>query len=139
VRTRSIYLPIIRNELPTILEVFDFADPDVPVGQRDSTTVSTQALFLMNSAFANRHARLTAERLLVQSPDDAQRLKWLFLRAFSRQPTLPEIRLTQQFLKDFSARLATLPTEHRPQNVELEAWSAVCLAVFCSHEFRYIE
>ncbi|MFQ3593884.1 MAG: DUF1549 domain-containing protein, partial [Gemmataceae bacterium] len=37
-RTRSVYLPVIRNGLPGIFEVFDFADPDVAIGRRDTTT-----------------------------------------------------------------------------------------------------
>lgn len=36
---RSIYLPIIRNELPATLTVFDFADPDLVVGKRPVTNV----------------------------------------------------------------------------------------------------
>ncbi|MBA2224897.1 DUF1553 domain-containing protein [Thermogemmata fonticola] len=139
IRTRSVYLPIIRNELPPILEVFDFADPDVPVGQRDATTVSTQALFLMNSTFANRQARLAAARLCAETQDDRQRLERLFLLAFGRKPTPQEIQRTLDFLQEFTLKLQTLPSERQPKDLRLEAWAAVCLSVFASHEFRYVE
>lgn len=138
-RTRSVYLPIIRNELPAILEVFDFADPDVPAGQRDATTVSTQALFLMNSNFVNHQARLAAARLLAEPGDDVRRLERLFLLAFGRRPTEFEVQLTSQFLQDFPLRLQTLPSGQRPKDLRLEAWAAVCLSAFGSHEFRYLE
>ncbi|HVL12963.1 MAG TPA: DUF1553 domain-containing protein, partial [Gemmata sp.] len=64
---RAVYLPVIRNDLTPLFEVFDFADPDVADGQRDATTVSTQALYLMNSTFTNTHARLAAERLTAEA------------------------------------------------------------------------
>ena len=48
---RSVYLPIVRNVLPEILQAFDFAEPSILVGQRDVTNVPTQALYLMNSEF----------------------------------------------------------------------------------------
>jgi cytochrome c553 len=139
IRTRSVYLPIIRNELPPILEVFDFADPDVPVGHRDATTVSTQALFLMNSTFANRHARLAATRLMAEAGNDEQRLERLFLLAYGRKPTSRELQLTLNFLQEFSQKLQSLPKERQPKDTQLEAWTAVCLSVFASHEFRYVE
>ena len=34
---RSIYLPVLRNELPPLFETFDFADPDVSTGKRTWT------------------------------------------------------------------------------------------------------
>ena len=34
---RSVYLPVVRNDLPQLFEVFDFADPEVTVGRRDAT------------------------------------------------------------------------------------------------------
>ena len=139
IRTRSVYLPIIRNELPPILEVFDFADPDVPVGHRDATTVSTQALFLMNSALVNRQARLTASRLMAEVESNEKRLERLFLRAYGRKPTTRETQLTQDFLRAFTRQLQALPSERQPKDIQLEAWTAVCLSVFASLEFRYLE
>ncbi len=137
--TRAVYLPIIRNELPPILEVFDFADPDVATGRRDTTTVSTQALFLMNSGFANAQARAAARRLLSEAADDARRLELLFLRAYGRRPTPRETTTAQNFLREFAQLLQRQPPEARPNDPLLEGWTAICLSVFGSHEFRFIE
>ncbi|MEZ0258659.1 MAG: DUF1549 domain-containing protein, partial [Chthoniobacter sp.] len=46
---RSVYLPIARELLPDALAVFDFAEPGFVSGQRETTTVPSQALFLLNS------------------------------------------------------------------------------------------
>ncbi|MCS6850199.1 MAG: DUF1553 domain-containing protein, partial [Gemmataceae bacterium] len=87
---RSVYLPIIRNELPKVFEVFDFADADVSTGRRDTTTVPTQALYLLNSPFVLAQAQQTARRLLALPTDDAGRLTDLYRRALGRRPSAPE-------------------------------------------------
>src|SRR5262249_3527251 len=61
---RSVYLPVFRNRTPELLEVFDFADPNVCMGRRNVSTVAPQALYLMNSPFVADQARATAQRVL---------------------------------------------------------------------------
>ncbi len=56
-----------RGFVPEALQVFDMADPNLIVGQRDVTTVPTQALYLMNNPFVLRQAELMARRVLEQS------------------------------------------------------------------------
>src|SRR5690606_331124 len=46
---RSLYLPVIRNNLYDGFSLFDYTAADVPNGDRETSTVATQALFLMNS------------------------------------------------------------------------------------------
>jgi len=136
---RAVYLPVIRNDVPTLFEVFDFADPDVSDGQRDTTTVPTQALYLMNSTFVNTQAKATAERLMLESKDDAKRVELLFRRALGRTPSKPEIEATVKFLADYQKRIDSLGTGQKPKNPELAAWQAVCLSVFGCNEFRFVE
>ena len=136
---RAVYLPVIRNDVPTLFEVFDFADPDVSDGLRDSTTVSTQALYLMNSTFTNTHAKFAAERLMAESKDDAKRFELLLRRALGRAPTKAETEKAMKFLADYQKTIETLGTGQRPKNPELAAWSAVCLSVFGCNEFRFVE
>jgi len=136
---RAVYLPVIRNDLPTLFEVFDFADPDVADGQRDATTVSTQALYLMNSTFVNTHAKLAAERLIAETPDNAKRLELLFRRALGRSPTKAETIAAMTFVVDYKKTIDSLGTGQKPKNPDLAAWSAVCLSVFGCSEFRYVQ
>jgi len=144
---RSVYLPVIRNELPQFFEVFDFADPDVTVGRRDATTVPTQALFMMNSRFVMEQARETAIRLLGErskvrasgsakaDASDLERLRTLYRLALGRTPTSKETRAALQFLKDY--RQGAAPKDRN--DAELGAWTGFCLAMFGCTEFRFVE
>ena len=133
---RSVYLPVIRNDLPKIFEVFDFADPDVTTGYRDTTTVPTQALFLMNSPFAMDQAQHMAKRLLAL-PDDNARLTELYRSALSRAPSAKETERGLKALANFKELFAN--KTKAKTNPEAEAWAAVSLAVFSCTEFRFIE
>ena len=97
---RSVYLPIIRNELPASLTVFDFADPDLVVGKRPVTNVPAQALLLMNSPFVMNCAEQTAKQLLAA---EALTSKQLIVRTYqvtlSREPTTSEVERAIAFLK----------------------------------------
>ena len=46
---RTIYLPVVRNDLPAIFQLFDFGDALSVNGRRSTTNVAPQALFMMNS------------------------------------------------------------------------------------------
>ena len=45
---RSVYLPVMRSDVYAVFQAFDFADPSTASGERATTTVAPQALFLMN-------------------------------------------------------------------------------------------
>jgi hypothetical protein len=61
---RSVYLPVIRNDLPEIFEVFDFADPHAATGARPKTTAATQGLFILNDEMVMDAAKAMAQRLI---------------------------------------------------------------------------
>ena len=64
---RSIYLPLLRGVTPEALEAFDPVEQTLVTGQRETTTVPTQALFLLNSAFVRQQSLALAESLLAKS------------------------------------------------------------------------
>jgi hypothetical protein len=66
---RSVYLPMIRNDLPELFGVFDFADPHAATGMRPETMVATQGLFLLNDESVMAAAEATARRLLADYPE----------------------------------------------------------------------
>jgi Protein of unknown function (DUF1553)/Protein of unknown function (DUF1549)/Planctomycete cytochrome C len=131
---RSVYLPVLRNELPQVFEVFDFADPDVSTGKRDETTVPTQALFLMNSPFVMEQSRETAKRLL-KLPTDEARVKDLYLRALGREPATDEIDTAVRFVRSFLEKAEP----KGKADPSIDAWAGVCRAVFGCTEFRFVE
>ena len=92
-KVRSIYLPVIRGNLPDMLQVFDAADPSLIVGKRDVTTVPTQALFMMNNPFVLEQSNEMAKRILAEKDrDQATRIELAFRYALSRLATPPERR-----------------------------------------------
>ncbi len=134
---RSVYLPVIRNNLYDVFQLFDAPDASVPNGDRPTTTVPTQALFFMNSRLATDAADVLAEQLLAQTnlTDDA-RVRSLFVLTYGRAPTSKELeRLTTAvatFEKDFTADVADMVKRRR------KAWSAVCQTVLASNEFIHL-
>src|SRR5690606_35885545 len=63
IRRRSLYVPVIRNHLYDVFQLFDYTDADVINGDRDSSTIAPQALFLMNSELVAQATTALAERL----------------------------------------------------------------------------
>src|SRR5258708_19369170 len=48
---RTVYLPLRRSNLPSVLTLFDFGDATTPGEGRSHTNVAPQALYMMNSEF----------------------------------------------------------------------------------------
>ena len=137
---RSIYLPIVRGNLPEMLQLFDFADPNSLVGQRDQTTVPSQALFLMNSAAMIDFSRKTANRLLEdKSLDHAQRLNRLYELALSRKATKTEQAAVFTFLAGDQGLVQISKDTLSETEQQRGAWLSVCQALLASSEFRHIK
>lgn len=106
-RARSIYLPLLRTLVPTSLEVFDFADQGLVTGSRDSTTVPTQALYLLNDEFVRRNALTMAESLLAsQDLDDRGRIESAYLATVGRTPSATEVARAEYYLADYQVHAA---------------------------------
>tara|TARA_B100001123_G_C15328616_1_gene1030429 strand:+ start:422 stop:3742 length:3321 start_codon:yes stop_codon:yes gene_type:complete len=134
---RSVYLPVVRSALYDLFQAFDFADPSYLSGQRQTTTVAPQALFLMNSQLVAEQMRLMAQRLMEENEGDLQKVEALFETALGRLPDSPErdesldyIRRYEQAARD---RGADGPT------ARLQAWQSLCRAVVSANEFIYVE
>jgi hypothetical protein len=96
---RSIYGFVDRSDVADVLINFDFANPDLPTGRRQDTTVPQQALFLMNSPLVVEQAkRLVALADFHQCEDDEARIQFLYERIYQRPPTPEEIRLGSDFV-----------------------------------------
>ena len=107
-RGRSVYLPLLRTLVPTSLEVFDFADQGLVTGSRETTTVPTQALYLLNDAFVRRNSLTLAESLLGKpNIDDRSRIEQAYLATLGRSPGTSELERAQFYLADYEAQAAT--------------------------------
>jgi hypothetical protein len=132
---RSIYLPIIRDNLPEAMSLFDAADPALIISDRPQTTVPSQGLYLLNNAFVMRAADAAAEKLLKAHDTEATRIRAAFVRFYSRPPTAREQAGAEKFLKAYRAQ----QTKDRVSTArqERETWSAFCQALFASAGFQY--
>ena len=97
-RRRTIYGYVNRNDLPEVLNHFDFANPDMTTGKRYETTVPQQALFLMNSPLVVEQARNLVSRPDFKSlADDSARIQLLYDLIYQRLPRPEEIKLGLEF------------------------------------------
>ena len=127
-RRRTVYLPVFRNALPEILEVFDFADPSMVTGRRNVSTVSPQALLLLNHPFVIEQSRASARRMLADADlDDAARLTRIYRLALGRLPTERERTIGLTFL-------ASGPEWPAPRE---EMWAMLIQSLFGTVDFRY--
>jgi hypothetical protein len=117
---RTLYLPIIRSGPQPgpaeIRNVFDFTQPAEFSGQRPTTAVPTQALYLMNSPDVKKHAENLARLVESQSNELTNPVENLWLRVFNRPITSEERREAIAF-------------------VSRDGWVELCRAVLAANEF----
>jgi hypothetical protein len=136
---RSLYLPVIRNDLPAILTVFDFADPDMVTGKRAVTNVPAQALLMLNSPFVAGCAESLAEELFKALPDASpgERANWVYLRTLGRFATPDEVTLATEFVAATSTSAVDDNSDAAPL-VITAGWKQLIHSIFASSEFRMI-
>jgi hypothetical protein len=122
---RSVYMPLFRNNLMDVMEVFDLANPNAPAGRRAISTLPTQALYLMNSPFVIKQAAAAAKNLSGNQPLD-EKLTALYASTLSRAPTPRERELSHSFLM----RNGPEPT--------LADWTQVQHTLYATLDFRYL-
>lgn len=135
---RSVYLPVIRNNLYDAFSLFDYTTADVTNGDRQTSTVAPQALFMLNSDLLLESAQSLAERLMREvSDDDAGRLNRMFELALGRLPSEQEASRLQRFIDDFTASTAT-DDPQATVATQTNAWVAACQSLLACNEFIYV-
>jgi hypothetical protein len=136
VKYRSVYLPIVRDGLPESLALFDPADPNLVTGDRESTNVPGQALYMMNNPFVVGQGEVMARRLIEEAETSGERLSLAFKLTYGRLPSSAEIEQAKSFLWNF------ISVAQRKGRVREEAGilalSSFCQGLLCSAEFRYL-
>ena len=134
---RSIYLPVIRNHIHDAFWLFDCTDGAVPNGDRGTSTVASQALFLLNADFELDCAAALAGRIVAAAPaDTATRTTILWRRVLGRSPHAEETRLVADSVRSIAEALAAegCPEAER----ETRAWTAVAQALLAGNEFLFV-
>jgi len=140
---RSIYVRVRRSQPLDMLQAFDAPVMETNCECRSVSTVSTQALMLMNGDFALQHSAKLAERAARGTgPNDtpAGQIKRAWQLALCRPPTSDELQIAQNFLQKQIAYLSE-QTDQLLENVsaEQQAMTNLCQALMSSNEFLYID
>ncbi len=126
---RSIYLPIVRDEEPRSMEVFDLADTSAVTGQREASNSANQALYMMNNRFVIQQSDVFARRIAKKSSRPSEQIELAFQLAYGRPPTSGEHSAATAFVKSFSSSTSS---NHK-------TLSALCQSLFASAEFRFVD
>jgi hypothetical protein len=127
---RSVYVPVFRNSLPEIFELFDFANVSMVTGKRDVSTVAPQALYFMNHPFPQGRAEVTAKRFLKEDfGDDTACLKEVFLAVVGRTPSDEELQVCLSFLQE---------SDEIHDEERLRTWTELIKILFSTVDFRYL-
>ena len=121
---RAVYLPVLRDQLPDVLKLFDFAEPSLVTGSRDATNVPPQALYLMNSDFVRARAEGLARRISTEADTPGAQIKRAYELCFNRLPDDEETRLVNGYFEGVDA------TSREPRLI------AFCQALLASADFR---
>jgi Protein of unknown function (DUF1553)/Protein of unknown function (DUF1549)/Planctomycete cytochrome C len=134
-RRRTIYGFIDRQNLPGLFRTFDLASPDATNPQRYLTTVPQQALFLLNSPFAQEQAKALVRRPeIADETDTATKIQNLYHLAYGRIPDVEEARLGAQFLADGGQ--PAQPAANSAAMTPLERYAQVLLL---ANEFMFVD
>ncbi len=98
---RALYLPVIRNHLYELFQQFDYPDPSMPTGLRNSSVVAPQALLMLNSELLSRAAEALAARF---DTEDAS-LAALYETLYNRPPQPRDLDRCRDFVRTYDAAL----------------------------------
>jgi hypothetical protein len=130
---RTIYLPVVRSSEQRgpgdVLNFFDFAQPGRFAGERPTTAVPSQSLFLLNGPLLNEAARKLADIILANAMlvTDDNRVLAIYLRVLERTPDLEDMQAARTFLAS-EPEIADKPA-HR--------WQRLIHALLASNEFLF--
>ena len=127
---RSVYLPIVRDQTPRSLDVFDFADANTVTGVREASNTANQALYMMNNPFVIRQSNGFADRIKSSSGSVNDQINLMFVLAYGRPPTSGERRATESLVRSYGGQTRSMTSS---------TLSVLCQSLFASAEFRYID
>jgi cytochrome c553 len=140
---RSIYLTVLRDQTNSVLRIFDFANPNAVTGRREETTTPAQALFLLNHPLLQSLAEAWSLRLSSTHESQTAQISTAYRQAFARDPSIEEIRNSEDFIEKMRAS----ERGSRTENQEIEsagkrnnrALTTFCHALLVSAEFRILQ
>jgi hypothetical protein len=134
---RSVYQLMLRSAMPPELTAFNLPDALTVKGKRETSTLPTQTLYLLNNSFVLSQASHFAERLLAEATDEPTLVRSAYRIAFARNPSPNELTKALEFVTEAEAKLAT--ANPGPATPRHRAWAAFCQSLLASNELRYLD
>ena len=117
-----------RNKLSELFEVFDYPNPGLVSGKRNTSSVPTQALYMMNNEFVIKQASLVSKIIEKEEFHDLNtKITLAFLKCLGRLPDENEMQASLLFLKQ--------SIEKKSPKVNLEG---LVHSLFACLDFRYL-
>jgi hypothetical protein len=138
---RSVYIEVRRSMPLGVLETFDAATTQPNCERRNTSTVPTQSLLLMNNEFLVEQTAAFAARLVREAgPDPRAQVSRAWHLAFAAEPTPDELsaalafltRQSEQFRSSATGAKTTLDPRQR-------ALASFCHALLSSNRFLYVD
>ncbi len=134
---RSVYIPVVRSSMYEMFQAFDLPDPSTANGDRNSTVIAPQALFMMNAPLVLKATRSMASKLLAETGvDDAGRIREVYERALGRPPAATDVDRALTFIAQIEKAMESRETDAAQRH--LFAWQSFCKALLASNEFIYV-
>jgi mono/diheme cytochrome c family protein len=130
-RRRTVYVPLRRSNLPTLLNLFDFGDATTVTGKRPLTNVAPQALFMMNSDFVGERAMNLAQSLAKREPAPPRRMESAYRTILNRAPSPAEADGGLTYIASFRKKFEKAS--------ELDAWQSFCRILLASDDYIYVD
>ncbi len=127
---RSIYIQVRRSMPLGVLEPFDMPRMTPNCERRPSSTVSPQALLMMNNPFVIQQSEFLANRIRTAAPDVSEQVKLAWRMIFGRTASEAEIQSGVEFLT---------PAADATPEVANAALNHFCQALLSSNGFLYAE
>src|SRR5205807_683944 len=132
-RRRSIYVQVLRGNPLTMLHLHDQPVMETNCTRRSRSTVSPQALTLLNSDAMVGYAQAFADRALQRSPESP--IRFAAFSAWSREATTDELHVLDQFAAAQHVRYAERGDQ--PDVARRNALIDVCHMLLAANEFVY--
>lgn len=134
---RTIYLPVVRNAMHGVLDIFNHGNALTTQSVRPQTTVAPQALFMLNSDLVMEAAEAIGSESLVFEMNDEERVGSIYNEILLRQPTRTELDASLAFVETFSSIIAADGVVEK--DMLRKTWQAFCQALLASNEFVYLD
>jgi len=129
-----------------MLDLFDVPKSGVSTALRNTTTVASQTLFLLNDNFAQQQATAFALRIQEEVGNDpGSQVDHAFRLAQFRSPSTTERQTSLDYMTETTQRLLSngntddstpVNNHHRTATLSL---TALCLTLFNVNEFVYVD